>query len=237
MDVDNTIDTLLKYAAVIGLPQVVKPKAVNGADSSAVQASSWPNGKGNDSFKGNGDGDSLDALTTIKRLSKCDFCDCYSCESRDRGGIEHCICRFDSLFDRLIAINGISVSDPAKAARLPGLRAQMSGWCCEREGALPPPGLNVASGHRGVSRGPSACCSIPRRAGLGVWAMVWASCLRWSAGLLSVRLARARAVWVWPRPGSWEPAVTLRTPANLVQREGGLGLAGMRWQAASSSKR
>ena len=76
----------------------------------------------------------------------------------------------------------------------PGLRAQMSGWCCEREGALPPPGLNVASGHRGVSRGPSACCSIPRRAGLGVWAVVWASCLRWSAGCcLSVWHRRAQS--------------------------------------------
>jgi hypothetical protein len=82
-DPDETIETLLKYARVIGLTD--KPpddRAQTPQEPRLVVAN-----------------DQTRASLNLLKEAKCDFCDCYSCESRVRGGVLACICRYDSTFD------------------------------------------------------------------------------------------------------------------------------------------
>ena len=75
--VDDTIDALLKYASVIGLTNTNRQEPVIAGSFGALNAI------------GNG----------YKRENKCDFCECYACHSRELGGVEACLCRWDSTFD------------------------------------------------------------------------------------------------------------------------------------------
>ena len=68
-------------------------KALIAASQDPVRATTWPHGSPGE------DPATLHALNDGKRDSKCDFSDCYSCFSREQGGIEKCICRSDSTFD------------------------------------------------------------------------------------------------------------------------------------------
>ena len=85
--VDNTIDTLLKYAKVIGLPHSL----ATDKDAPAVHPTSWAEVRY--------PREQVNALSNGVKQSVCDFCDCYVCESRERGGNDFCICRFNSTFD------------------------------------------------------------------------------------------------------------------------------------------
>ena len=78
-DVDDTIDKLLKYAKIIGVPVMKQPATI---------AAGRPGG-------GLPEGDGLHVI----KESECDFCDCYACKSRKLGGNEFCLCRSDSKFD------------------------------------------------------------------------------------------------------------------------------------------
>ena len=121
-DVDNTIDTLLKYATVIGLSQkqlsVVAGTRAGTAplDPNSLEARTLEHARRivahhDTQQSASYNKSTLHALTldtqdteqvnamAFAKASKCDFCDCYSCESRDRGGIDKCICRWDSAFD------------------------------------------------------------------------------------------------------------------------------------------
>ena len=100
MDADDTIDTLLKYATVIGLPKATTKTIDTRAQATWIDHSKAPYPPVQ----------SVHALSALKE-SKCDFCDCYSCTSRDRGGIMNCICRFDSTFD----LSRTQFSDATKA--------------------------------------------------------------------------------------------------------------------------
>ena len=88
-DVDTTIETLLKYARVIGLPNATATKPEETQLVVNTQHITYQGAKEQ----------MANATVNVLRESKCDFCECYSCESRERGGIFMCICRWDSTFD------------------------------------------------------------------------------------------------------------------------------------------